>query len=241
MVSGIMVTEGESVKAGDELARLDTSMIAQGIARAEAELGIAKAELQRVQVGASPLEIAEAQSQLAAAGSAPVNTSLEATAVAAEVAASQARLDYLESLPLPEDVELSQAKVASAQAVLDSEIAALLSSGILRAPIDGIVTEVAARPNQYVSTGETVIQLADLKDLSVVVFVDEMDITGLSIGDKGKVTFDSLPEIYTNAAITSISPNVDLTDPNDFKVVLKLLSIPDGVRPGLTAEVIFNP
>ena len=70
--------------------------------------------------------------------------------------------------------------------------------------------------------------------------MDELDVAGLLLGDEATVTFEALPGISAQAVITSFSPNLDINDPRDFKVELKLLDVPDGLRWGMTAVVAFN-
>ena len=123
-------------------------------------ISIAKAELQRVMDRATPLEIMEAKSNLAAAGAEPALSQLQRTAVAANVSAAQAQLDYLESLPLPEDIAVAQADVARAQISVDSAEAHLERS-VLLAPINGTVIDVFIHAYEYARIGLPVVRLSD--------------------------------------------------------------------------------
>ena len=164
---------------------------------------------------------------------------VQATIQVADINSAQARLDYLESLPLSEDVALAQADVDRAQTSVDSAKIRLEKS-VLVSPINGTVIDVFIHAYEYAGIGQPIVRLSDLNDLSVEVWMDELDVAGLSIDDKATVTFEALPGISAQAIITSFTPNMDINDPRDFKVELKLLDVPDGLLWGMTAEVSFN-
>ncbi|HNP65951.1 MAG TPA: secretion protein HlyD, partial [Woeseiaceae bacterium] len=63
-VSVMVFDEGDSVRAGEVMARLDAGPYRDRMAAAEAELGAAKAELGKLQSGNRPQEIAQAQERV---------------------------------------------------------------------------------------------------------------------------------------------------------------------------------
>jgi HlyD family secretion protein len=97
VVAEVLVSEGESVPAGQVLLRLESTDQQAAVAQAEAELARAQAGLAEQQAGARGEEVASAQ---------------------AAVDAAQAALDRLNEGPLPEDVAAAEAALASAQAGL---------------------------------------------------------------------------------------------------------------------------
>jgi HlyD family secretion protein len=235
----ILVEEGDRLNQGDVIARLDTKLLEQENSIAEADLKAAKANLERVLVGPSNAEIIRAENDLIAAQAIGPSTIAEETIQVADINYAQARLDHLNSLPLPEEVAIAQADVDRAQTRVDSADARLEGS-VLYAPINGTVLEVFVHAYEYAGTGQPVVRLSDLNDLSVEVLMDELDVVGLSIGDEVPVTFEALPGITTQAVIISFSPNLDINDSRDFKVKLKLLDVPENLRWGMTAEVSFK-
>jgi RND family efflux transporter MFP subunit len=208
----LLVEEGDRLNQGDMIARLDTKLLEQENSIAEADLKAAKANLERVLAGPSNAEIIQGENDL----------------IAAQAIG-----------PLPEEVAIAQADVDRAQTRVDSADARLEGS-VLYAPINGTVLEVFVHAYEYAGTGQPVVRLSDLNDLSVEVLMDELDVVGLSIGDEVPVTFEALPGITTQAVIISFSPNLDINDSRDFKVKLKLLDVPENLRWGMTAEVSFK-
>jgi multidrug resistance efflux pump len=66
-IAAILVQEGQTVKPGDALARLDTSDAQLNVDQAQAGLAVAQARLDQVKAGGTAADVAAAQSALAAA------------------------------------------------------------------------------------------------------------------------------------------------------------------------------
>ncbi|MBI1800180.1 MAG: efflux RND transporter periplasmic adaptor subunit [Chloroflexi bacterium] len=96
-IQQILVGEGESVREGQALARLDDKDAKQRIAQAEAALASARAQLERVKAGPRAEEIAVAQ---------------------ANVGAARARLARTRAGPKPEEIEAARAAKEKAAAVV---------------------------------------------------------------------------------------------------------------------------
>ena len=96
-VAEVLVEMGDTVKAGDVLARLDSEHLALQVRQAEAAMAAAKAQLAQIEAGARPGEIAAAEANLRAvesqADAASANLAqLWAGASDAQIAAAQAQV-----------------------------------------------------------------------------------------------------------------------------------------------------
>jgi multidrug efflux pump subunit AcrA (membrane-fusion protein) len=80
VVLELLVEKGDNVQQGDVIARLDTSSLLDDIARAEGELAIAKAILERDSAGPHDPEIEVAVIEVTAIASQPTLNSAQATA-----------------------------------------------------------------------------------------------------------------------------------------------------------------
>ena len=233
------VDDGDIVSEGDILAMLDTSSLEQEIAQRESDLAVARANLARVLVGPSQADLLQAESDLVAAESfRPLNTA-QRTMQAADIAAAQAYLDYLNNLPLKEDVDLAQSEVDRAKKEVEAAMARM-ERATLKSPINGNIIELLINSFEYVQAGRTIILLSDVNDLSVVVGMDEVDAAKISMGDDALVTFEALPGVKVRGLVTRISPISNTTDSRNFNVELKLLEIPEGLRWGMSAEATFE-
>jgi HlyD family secretion protein len=106
------------------------------------------------------------------------------------LAKAQENLATIQAGPDPKAVQLAQAKYESAQATLE-DAKATLESATMVAPFDGTVLSVGAEVGDLVSTGTTVVTLADLSNLQVTATVDETDISQVQVGDDAQITFDA--------------------------------------------------
>lgn len=233
------VEEGDSVTVGDVLAQLDTSLLEKEVAQRESDLAVAKANLVRVLVGPSQAEFTQAENDIIAAESSLPLNSAQRTLQVADITSAQAYLDYLNTLPLQEDISLAQAGVESAERDVDA-VLARMERATLKSPINGDIIEILVHTYEFAGAGQTIIILSDLNELSIVLWMDEIDAAGISLGDNALVSFEALPGVSAGGVVTKISPNSDLSDPRDFNVELKLLEIPTDLRWGMSAEASFE-
>ncbi|MCL6431501.1 MAG: efflux RND transporter periplasmic adaptor subunit [Anaerolineae bacterium] len=106
-VAEVTVDEGDRVRQGQVLVCLDTSLLDDQIAVAEAQLAVAEAALQRLQAGTRPTAIAVAEAQVAQA---------EAARDAARQALADARALRNEPQDLMLQVAVARAQLAAAEA-----------------------------------------------------------------------------------------------------------------------------
>ncbi len=104
----LLVSEGDTVVAGQELAKLDTRTLALMVRRAEAGLAAAQAQLARTKAGALPEEIAlsEADVSVAEGNVASARASLQS---------AQASLKKAEAGPTARDLQIAQKQVELAK------------------------------------------------------------------------------------------------------------------------------
>ncbi len=119
-VAEVLVKEGDTVKAGDVIARLDSAAQRNGVAQAEAALAVAQANLAQYQ-NDLPQRIAAAEAQIKAAN--------------AQIAAGTAQRDR--------SVELTQAEAALAQAVYAQQQAQTAYDKVLEFKKYGTTEETA--------------------------------------------------------------------------------------------------
>jgi len=238
-VEELNVEQGDQVSEGDMLTKLDTSSLEQEVALRESDLAVAKANLARVMVGPSQGDFIQAENDLIAAESTRPLSVAQSTMQVADIASAQAYLEYLNTLPLPEDVNLAQAGVDRAERDVEAALARM-ERATLKSPISGDIIEILVNTFEYAGAGQTIIRVSDVNDLSVELEMDEIDVATINIGDNAKVTFEALPGGLVIGVVTRITPNTNNDDSKDFIVELKLLEIPIGLRWGMSAEATFD-
>ena len=122
----------------------------------------------------------------------------EASVAAAAVALAQARRESernrsLKDLATTEQVEEGQSKVDQLTAQLNSarvqrDLASLnLDRTTVRAPVNGIVTNVELRPGDYASAGRQVLALVDTDTIHVDGYFEETKLPWIRVGDRALV------------------------------------------------------
>ena len=85
--------------------------------------------------------------------------------------------------------------------------------------------------------------VADLSRMEVEVDVNENDVVNIEIGDTSEIDIDAYPDtlfygIVSEIAHTAQSTNMGLQQQvTNFKVKVRMISVPDKVRPGMSSTV----
>jgi HlyD family secretion protein len=212
-VQNIAVKEGEHVKRGQVLVRLDRGEAVAEVARAEAALQSALAEMENVQRGGSAAENNELENQIQKARAerdeaarllAGSERLLKVNAVPKmqvdeereKLQQVERDLSYLEQRRArrygERDREQAQAHVTDARAALDLA-RTHLASATAAAPVEGTVYSLPARAGNFINRGELLAKVADLTKLRVKVYVDEPELGRLAPQQEILVTWDAQP------------------------------------------------
>jgi HlyD family secretion protein len=170
----LLVKEGDRVKAGEILARMDNSNLQGQLIQAQAQLTAAQANLNKLLAGNRPQEIAQVQAQLTAAQASlqqaqinlnqnqrlydagaisqrDLDTSRTAYATAkAQVDQLQQVLNLQKSGTRTEEIAQARAQVESARGALQT-IQTQINDAAIKAPFDGVVTKKYADPGSFVT------------------------------------------------------------------------------------------
>lgn len=240
-VIALEVEEGVEVSAGDTLAELETTNLESDLARAQAVLVSAEANLDLVKAGPVQAEIDGAERAVEDAQEsydlALNSVVLDSRAARAELTSAQTQLALLQSQPRPEDVAIAEAQVQEAQTEVDAAQVAL-EQATMTAPFDGTIMTVYLEPYEYTDAGQPVIQMADMSSLKVVMEnVDDANAIDVNIGDPATVTFRALSGVETTGEVTRIVPLLSELRGASFDIEVTLDGIPESVRWGIAATV----
>lgn len=240
--------EGETVKAGDELSRLDRSEMLARREQAVAQTFAAKAALRELQSGFRGEEVAQGKAALAAAderladtrrdvdrakrlfeGGAVGAESLDKARLAFDVATSQheqarQQLRILQSGTRREKIDVQRAQVAQAESAV-KPIDATLANMVVHAPFGGIVTVRHREPGETVAPGVPVLTLMNPDDRWVRIYVPENRIGQVRLGAKATITSDSFAgktyggEVVFIASVAEFTPKTVQTSEERVKLV----------------------
>jgi HlyD family secretion protein len=235
----IPVKEGDWVKKGDLLVRIDPSQYEAAVARAQAQLS--SAEAAALQARANRDQAKRALDRALALRQTDPN-------LVSDEQLEQAQTSY----------EVAQALAISAEHQVEQARAALreardqLAKTVLRSPIDGKVTRIAVEEGEVAVPGtfsrETglLMTVSDLSVIQVKVQVDETDVVRLHLGDSAEVTIDAFPDTTFSGRVTKISQSAVRSAASpagaaatdravDYDVEITLDNPPPEIRPDLSA------
>ncbi|KMK65617.1 efflux RND transporter periplasmic adaptor subunit [Puniceibacterium sp. IMCC21224] len=213
------VDTGQRVARGETIAQLDPEDLEADVRAAEAGVAVATANLR------SASDAQSRAAQLAGRG-VDAETRLEDSNRA--LAAAQARLDQ------------AQASLASAQEIR--------SYATLRAPQDGIITQVRFEPGATVAAGDTIVTLAASEGREVVIDLSEQDVASLEVGATFDAVLLSSPAVAAKATLTRIDPVAERTTrtrrlhlalADDAPAGFRLGSLA-GVTPDYSTDAVFS-
>ena len=213
-IVALMADEGDAVKAGQPLARLENRDYAAQVALAEARLAEARADRLMVRNGSRDEERDEARALVQQARATLTQAEREADrrdrlalegvvsreerdrarrdadVARARLAELSERRALVEAGPRVEEHAKAEAAVALARAALQ-EAMARLAKTLIVSPIDGVVLRRDVRIGETVSPevpGTSLFVVGDVSRLRVRVDVDERDVGRLKIGRRAWVT-----------------------------------------------------
>jgi multidrug resistance efflux pump len=215
-IAEILVDEGDAVRAGQVLARLDDRLAKAKVAASEAGVAQAKARYLLARRGPRSEDVAAARAEAdAAAASAQhrgaeqarsdhlgqvgalATTVVDADDAAARIATAQAaaataRYQSLAKGTRTEQIEEAAAAIMLAQAELDAAKVAL-DQTVLVAPTDGMILRRTAEVGALVTlmVPAPVLSMADLRHIEIRAEIDEANVAAITLGQSAYATADA--------------------------------------------------
>ena len=229
LVESVFVDDNQTVKKGQELARLDTERLRDQITRSQATLASAQARLAQseatVKEASAALDRFREVSRLSG-GRVPSKAEMES----AEATLARAEADRASTA----------ATVTEARAALSSD-QINLSKASIRSPINGVVLKRSVEPGQTVAASLQVATLftiaEDLRKMELEVDVDEADVGRVADGQAATFSVDAYPDRTYTATVTRVAYGATTTtDVVSYATVLVVENDDLSLRPGMTAS-----
>ncbi|MBL0402710.1 HlyD family secretion protein [Microvirga aerilata] len=232
-VSSVAVTNNQSVKAGDLIAKIDDGDYRFALQSARDKLATQQSAIARIgrQIEASRASVSQAEAQIAAARA-------EAERAESDYARQQqlARSDYtsraaLETAKANRDradanVKSAQAAFAAAQANVEvfsaqrtegQRLAAELQTSVekaerdltfteIHAPVDGVIGNKAMEVGTFVQPGARLAALVPMSSVHVDANFKETQLASLKVGQKVHIEVDAFPDTDVVGTVESVSP-----------------------------------
>ncbi len=244
------VKEGDSIRVGDLLARIDPEAYESAVERgnasvnnAKSQLAIARANLENARAQLAQIEVQyrnilrlhERNDNLFIDG---VISAVDFEASRTEVERLQANMEAATaSIRSSEDnIKANEFGIKSAEASL-KELQTSLKRTNIYAPADGVISKLSVEEGERVvgtiqMTGTEMMRLANLAEMEVRVDVSENDILKVSLGDTAEIEVDAyldrkfkgvVTQIANSASGTSAASSLTSDQVTNFVVRIKIL------------------
>lgn len=237
-VAEIKVDQGDTVKAGQLLARLDDAEAKQQVAIAEAMLAAARQTMERVRADLARSEAVLTQATLHQKRLAELGTSK---------AAAQSDVDKAaEALSVAAaDLKRSQAAIAEAdgQIVVAEQNLQFRKEQLafteIHAPYDGLVIRRDRDPGEVMVPGASLLRMISLDELWISAWVDETAMAALAPGQPARVVFRAEPTQEFPGQVSRLGREAD-RETREFLVDVRVSGLPKNWSIGQRAEVFIE-
>ncbi len=228
------VSEGESVKAEQAVARLDTSELGQEVGLRSAEVRAAEASLAELVTGSRPEEIAQSeavvrrmqadvararadfkrlkklyeQDNVSGQDYDAAKSAVEVTT--AKLGEAQEQLRLVQKGPRIEKVERARAQLQQAKEAL-ALAETRLGYATLTSPLTGVVLSHNIEPGEFVAPGTPIVTVGDLEHVWLRAYVDETDLGHVKVGQAAQVTADTYPDKVYEGRVSFIASQAEFT------------------------------
>ncbi|MFT7085890.1 MAG: HlyD family secretion protein [Vicingaceae bacterium] len=226
------VQEGDRVKLGDLLLKINPDLVESALSRAEAALNTTKANL-----AGSKARLAQSESQFQnAKASFDRNKQLHDSKVISQAEFDQAKANYevatADVEAAKESVRAGMFNVKSSEATL-KEAKENLGRTSIYSPMDGVITKLNKEKGERVvgtaqMAGTEIMTVANLNVMEVAVEVNENDIVRVSINDTTEIEVDayldkSFRGIVTEIANSANTSGMSADQVTNFDVKIRML------------------
>jgi len=256
-----LVPEGTVVKAGDVVAELDRSPLAQRVSDVTLALQKATAVYEQAMLD-SALNLSKAREDIRSMESALEEKSLakEQAVYEAPTIRRQAEIEYEKAqraltqgkLDLVTRVEQAKAKMSEVGADVQRQrnllqiVQSVMQGFTITAPSEGMVIYVKEWNGKKKTAGSqinpwepTVATLPDLTKMESITYVNEIDVRKIAVGQAVVISLDSDPTkrlVGTVAAVANVGEQRPNSDAKVFEVKVTVAVSDTTLRPGMTTS-----
>jgi HlyD family secretion protein len=210
------VEQGDFVRKGQLIARLDQKDERAAVAQAQADLDIAEAELRQAQ------RIFDRRNEL-----------YEKKLI------SEEERDQIEL-----GLTVAKGKLVQATTTLD-RAQERLSESVVRAPIDGVILQKYVEEGQIIASGVSnvgggtpIVDIADMSSVQIEAGIDEIDIGKVRVGQPAMVVADAYPELNFHGKIVRIAPEAKIEqNVTLFDVIVEVENTDGKLKSGMNTSI----
>ncbi|OGV62837.1 MAG: hypothetical protein A2283_02725 [Lentisphaerae bacterium RIFOXYA12_FULL_48_11] len=234
-VEARLVSEGETVKAKQLVAKLDSSDLTQEVAMRKAEESGASAVIDLSRAEEKRLRSDFARQKELFEKKVISNREFEVAETAIEAAMAKTR---------EAEARLEQIK----QALILAEIR--LGYTRLTAPFQGLVLSDHIETGEYVVPGTPVVTVGNIENVWMRGYINESDLGHVKVGQTAKISTDSYPGKTYDGKVSFISPEAEFTPKNVqtakertklvYRIKIDIPNLQMELKPGMPADALIQ-
>jgi HlyD family secretion protein len=209
-IKDVLVDEGDTVEAGQVVARMDTTAL-------EAQLREAQAQIKQAQDGR---DVAKAQVRVKQAAydyAAKDYARSEELVGKGAVSQQEAELDNAKMLSSRAELDSAQVSVVQTEASIDAakatadRLQAEINDATLVSPIRARVETRLSQPGEVLPAGGRVFTVNDLSDVYMYVYLPETVTGKIPLGSEARIVLDAAPDYPIRTFVSFVSPVAQFT------------------------------
>jgi len=223
LVKELYVAEWVRVRKGQPLARIALTETEALVQRGEANVESARAALLQTRVAAERCEREKARVLRLKEGGLATQQSVDDALSESEAARAR--------------IEAAQAQVRAAEGEL-TQLRARLAKGLVRSPIDGVVSAKDVNVGSLTSdaaSARPIFKIVDNRLMNLTVTVPTAGMAKVRLGQPLQFTTDAVPGKSFTGRVMFINPSVNVAD-RSLKVIAEVPNVPEVLKSGLFAK-----
>lgn len=223
-IAEVLVNEGDTVEAGQVVARMDTEELEAAVREAQAKIAQAEAKknVAIANKGYASTQVAVRQADYQYARSTYARSQglvrsgavseqeaevdlARRSATGAEVVGAKAQVAQAQS-----EVEAAQAEILAGRAQVD-RLQSEIRDAVLTASIRGRVERRLAEPGEVLASGGRVLSMLDLSDVFMYIFLPTEVAGKVALGSEARIVLDAAPNNPIRAFVSFVSPEAQFT------------------------------
>lgn len=256
-IDQVLVKEGQEVKKGAALIVISSDTIEAKKQQAEAAVAAAEAQYNKALNGARSQEVAQARAayELAEKTYQRIKKLYEQEAVSAntydqafaQYTAAKETYEMAEQGAREEDKAAAEALVQQAKAATE-EVQTYLDDTVIKAPMDGTVTQLNVSEGELISSGMPLATLTSNQKPYVEINVKETDLGQVHLGGEVQITIAAYADDIFRGKIVNVNQKPDFAtkratnnngdfDVLSYKVKVEMAEVDKDIYPGMTVMV----
>ncbi|MBI3194461.1 MAG: efflux RND transporter periplasmic adaptor subunit [Ignavibacteriae bacterium] len=258
-IKRLFFDEGTHVEEGDTLASINHEMADIELRQAEANALAAEAQYRLIVKGARQEDLLQAEANLQNARSdytrvedlfqQKSSTQKQFDDAKMRFVVAEQAYEKLKRGARSEEIETAMARRDQARAAVDG-IKKKIQDATVVSPTDGIITQKVMEEGEVVAPGATLFRIAKLTEVHLMIYVTEIELAKVKLGQQAKVSIDAYPDKQFDGTVIYISFVAEFTPKNIqkkddrtklvFGVKIEIPNPEFTLKPGMPADALLQ-